>query len=624
MKKVLLVFAFPIILTSLSIINNSNYKNINVVKAEESSGISSNNGVVNLSILNSGDYIYKESDTDNEEARTALRFNNWLKENYPDFGTVNLKYKTTDTIENMVSALELGTSDCDLMCPSEYAVQKLVNSNLIVTVQDKMEKYGLENYETYASSTIRNYLKNISVGKEGKVLDDYAIGYMWGTLGICFNPDYQVFKDRGYSSDKVIEDFSSYNTLWDKQYEKSILIKDSMRDTYFVGLAKHFDKELNDLRIRHDNGEIDDDSYNNEISNILNQCDDNTMGLVKSELDVLKKNIYGLEVDSGKQDIVIGNIGVNVAWSGDAVYAMDLADENVKEGDVGLCYSVPLNGSNVWSDCWVMPKNDARSQATEEAACLFLEFMSDPVTASENMDWIGYTSFIGGDDVLELARFNHDSRADLVGVENPDDEYAPFSIYYTDPNTSELTMAWYPDCHYKVDEDPLYDNVELYFGETVYDENDEDITTLDDLAPLGEKYNERFVIDEEWEVIDLSYMFKDTLSSDYDDSDCIFYSDEYLPFLNEDGSQNICVGRQFFTQYPTKETLNRCIVMRDFGSQNAAMIRMWENFKANNIEPWIIVLFSVEVGVILAGVIVFSVSKKVSKNKLKKRREQAK
>ena len=122
--------------------------------------------------------------------------------------------------------------------------------------------------------------------------------------------------------------------------------------------------------------------------------DDETLSLVEHSLSVLKKNIYGFEVDSGKNDIVTGKVDINLAWSGDAVFSMNTAEE---EDGVILNYSIPEEGSNIWFDGWCMPKG-----ANKELAYEFLNFISLPSIARLNMEFIGYTSFIAGDEILDM------------------------------------------------------------------------------------------------------------------------------------------------------------------------------------------------------------------------------
>ena len=127
--------------------------------------------------------------------------------------------------------------------------------------------------------------------------------------------------------------------------------------------------------------------------------------------------------DSGKNDIVTGKIAVNLAWSGDAVYSMDVAEE---EEEVYLNYSVPKEGSNVWFDGWVMPKG-----ANTLLAQSFVNFLCSPEIAVRNMNKIGYTSAIVGDEVMDMIN-------DWYGVEDGEEGYEVDLTYlFTDSLSDE-------------------------------------------------------------------------------------------------------------------------------------------------------------------------------------------
>jgi spermidine/putrescine transport system substrate-binding protein len=121
------------------------------------------------------------------------------------------------------------------------------------------------------------------------------------------------------------------------------------------------------------------------------------VGVLLSEM---KNNIYCFEVDSGKTDIVSGKIDANLAWSGDAVYAMDLAEE---EDGKELAFVIPEEGSTIWFDGWVMPKG-----ANVPLAQDFVDFLCRPEIAVMNMDYIGYTSAIAGDAIFNLVCDNYE------------------------------------------------------------------------------------------------------------------------------------------------------------------------------------------------------------------------
>ena len=129
----------------------------------------------------------------------------------------------------------------------------------------------------------------------------------------------------------------------------------------------------------------------------------------QKKLKEMKKNVYGFEVDSGKSDIVTGKVSINFAWSGDAVYSLDVAEE---ENEVYLNYQVPEEGSNVWFDGWVMPKG-----ANKELAQSFVNYLCDPKIAVRNMNYIGYTSSIVGDEIIDMIDDWYGAESEETAVE---------------------------------------------------------------------------------------------------------------------------------------------------------------------------------------------------------------
>ena len=56
---------------------------------------------------------------------------------------------------------------------------------------------------------------------------------------------------------------------------------------------------------------------------LINCVDDNTIELCKQALTEQKDQLFGYEVDFGKDDLLKGNAIVDLAWSGDAIYAVE-------------------------------------------------------------------------------------------------------------------------------------------------------------------------------------------------------------------------------------------------------------------------------------------------------------
>lgn len=603
MKRINFIKIFPLFLTGLFSFSSAS----DTVKAELLKA--NDNGSQTLRILNMEDYIYITDELNGYTAPDLVKqFETYIKANYPEYQNVKVIYDTTDTNETLFNELQTGKSLYDLVCPSDYMIQKLITQDMLT----KLDRTKIPNYVTYCSKKIGKYLDDISainsITNEECYLKDYAVGYMWGTLGILFNPTYSKIK---VDIEEMVQDLKSWDVFWNKKYKKTISIKDSMRDTYAAALMYTFDDELSELRSQYVSSSISLDEYKSKITEIFNRSDKDSIKKVSSSLAKLKKNIFGLEVDSGKEDIVTGKIGMNLAWSGDAVYSMDQADnaELVSE-PFELYYSIPDNGGNVWFDGWVMPKldNNKRSDAQYDLAHLFLNFISDPINAKQNIDFTGYTSFIAGDNVLELIRDWYDVRTDIIYLKDEESEEYYDDVIYFDPITNEETSVDFNDVHFSKDADSEFDNVKLY-----------GVIEGEDNVLLEQTFNERLVLPDEVEIVDLTYFFEGTLNEYENGIDDIFYSTCYHPFLNEDGTRNISVGRQFFTQYPDEECINRCAVMKDYGKDNDAILKMWENFKSDPLPAWAITLFICEI-VLIAGGIIFYFSQKRIRVYLRKNR----
>ena len=652
----------------------------------------SNSSKFTLKIINSEDYIYL--DDENPENDMTEQFKVYARANgYPN---VEVVYDTSDTNETLYSELQTGKSDYDLINVSDYMAQKMITDGLVIPLyrdeDGERREDRVPNYVDYASPTLRERLDSITAPIKVKneetgiietkyvKLEDYAVGYMWGTLGILFNPEYEAYGD--YTVDEVLQDFHySFSALLNEKYKGSISIKNSMRDTFAAGLMSAYETDFILLKDLYDDGSLTAEEYMARYASVFNGETDaeenpvtfsSVVNNVAKELDALKKNIFGLEVDSGKQDIVTGKIGVNLAWSGDAVYAMDQAEDGNLVGDnqSTLYYCVPELGSNLWFDTWVMPKNANRSEERRELALMFLDFISDPEKAMMNMEYTGYTSFIGGGDVLELIRDWYDIRTDEmyqeVEVGKYDCEY--YQVYAVgDGGDDDFKAIDYDDCM-------IYDSVrdrghddslngyKLFYYVPEEEEEPETATQIVDQGnivyvldaegePTTEQklYGDILIVDstENYDdlAVNLSYFFNGTLTgSDYeDDYDTVFYSDSYYAYPNADAEDpslvgkfvdynpdgtvkaihdNNSVGRQFFTQYPDEDTIIRCAVMKDFGENNKLVMKMWEEFKSDPLPTPAIIIFVIIIasGLTLVG---FIVTGKLLTNRIRKKRKAA-
>ena len=341
-----------------------------------------------LRIYNWQDYIDDGTDDDGNKVDTSVLedFQEWYKETYGE--EIEIQYDTFETNEVMLNTLKTGKTTYDLICPSEYAIQKMIRLDMLDEYDfDALDKNGNKIFSNY--DNVSHYIVDLFTEKN---LNTYAIPYMWGTMGFIYvNKDDEVNIEEGlegFSEDEV----ASWDILWTTDLKASA--KDSLRDTYVVGVMHLYKEELDEARQNYLDGKITKDQYSKICGEIMNRCDDETIKKVEKELVEMKENIYSFEIDSGKNDVVTGKISLNFAWSGDAVYAMDIAEE---EEGVMLYYSVPEEGSNVWFDGWVIPKGCEN----KDLAQIFVNYLCSEEVAIRNMDFIGYTSSVVGDAILE-------------------------------------------------------------------------------------------------------------------------------------------------------------------------------------------------------------------------------
>lgn len=467
-----------------------------------------------LRVYNWEEYISEGEDDDGENIDVISMFEEYCRE---ELGrNVKVEYSTFGTNENMYNELNLSKKQTangveysyDLVAPSEYMLLKMMREGML----EKFDEDALPDYKQNASGYIQSMFENLSVEDEDGneyILADYAACYMWGTMGFVYNPE------------KVSEeDASSWKLLWNDKYKGQGTIKDSVRDSYIMAVGYIYQDELQDLLTQYQTKAITADAYNAKLTEIFNRTDEVTIQKSGEALTELKDKIYGYEVDSGKKEMAAGKININFAWSGDAVYTMDEAEED----GLYLNYAIPEEGSNIFFDGWAMPKG-----ANKELAQEFINFLADPEIAQLNMSYIGYTSSIATDVMFENA------------------------------------VDWYG----YTDEDVIFD---------------------------GDSY---FVEDEDGELIevfpvDLGYFF-DNLE-EYDNA--IIYTEE--------------LGRQFSTQYPTQDEINRCTIMKCFtDDETRSLNNMWETAKVgktNDVALLIIVLAIILV--VAGGVVLFNLYRK--------------
>lgn len=288
---------------------------------------------------------------------------------------ITVEYVALQDNETMYNKLKMGDY-YDLLCPSEYMAMKLKSENWLQPFPDSFYDKSVET--NYYAQFVSDFTENEFLAQAE--LTGYLAGYMWGTTGFVFNPE------------KIEREImQSWNCVTSPACNRMITAKDNVRDSYFIGLGMYYENELLSLKARLENGEISKEYYKSELAKMMNDTSEKTMGGVKKKLEQMRKNLYGLETDEGKNEVIAGRLDASFQWSGDAVYILDEAESFGLE----LEYSIPEAASNIWFDGWVMLNG-----ANTALATAFVNFLSRPDNVIRNMSYIGYTSCIAGEEVF--------------------------------------------------------------------------------------------------------------------------------------------------------------------------------------------------------------------------------
>lgn len=449
---------------------------------------------------------------------------------------LEITYTTFDTNETMMTKVLKGDANVDLICPSEYAIQKLMSAGLVKNLNDVRADIaednptldidallaGFGNVEPDVMEVIRSMFGSISAGGKTYDMTEYMVPYMWGTLGILYN--------KKYVSVEELEQYG-WGILWNAggnpDLEGNILVKDSIRDTYCAAVLylKEYDMLPDAV------SSVDGLRYDElPIAELINCTDDVLLAAAEKALTEQREHIAGYEVDFGKDDMLNEIVYLDLAWSGDALWAVEESyDEDTD--DYMLGYYVPEIGANIWYDGWIIPT----SATNDLAAMMFIDYMCRPESGARNSAYIGYTSAVARDIVMTDA----DAAAALI-----DNEY----LWYA--SSEECTLHADP-----ASPDKLLFRYEWTEGDVYYlyaDGTEADATDDSGLLPLEPDTDEEgyWLLDGE-RIIDA-------------DSMNIYFFDE---------------GR-----YP--EITDNLGVMRDFGASNDKVVQMWERAKAGTDTPW--------------------------------------
>ena len=339
-----------------------------------------------LKVYNWSDYI---------DESVLPEFEAWYKAQTGE--DIKVVYQTFDVNETMLSKIEKGHEDYDVVCPSDYIIERMLNEGLLLPLDFASIPDEINYIDANTAPYIRQVFREINPNIDANL---YSVAYMWGTSGIIYN------------TEKVTpEEAGTWDIIRNPKFAGQILIKDAPRDVYGPVLIYLKQEELKAGKVT--------------LQELMSDSSDASLAAVEAYLKQVKDGVLGWEADFGKDQMTKGRGVVSLNWSGDAVWAI----EEAAEVGVSLDYIVPEEGSNVWFDGWVIPKYAKNIKA----ASYFIDFMCRPDIAIRNMDETGYVSANGAIEVLES---------------QIDDECDPIDLsYFFGPEASAVRVnpVLYPD-----------------------------------------------------------------------------------------------------------------------------------------------------------------------------------
>lgn len=282
-----------------------------------------------------GFYYAQESNMMNSEKVVVYNWGEYLDSEvltmFEEETGIDVVYEEFETNEILYPKISSGAIAYDVICPSDYMIQRMIENDLLAEI----------NFDNIPN--VKNIGKDyMEQSRQFDPENKYSVPYCWGTVGILYNKT------------MVDEPITSWSVLWDEKYKDNILMQDSVRDAFGVTL-KYLGYSLN--------------------STDLDELTEARDLLIKQ-----KPLVQAYVIDQVRDKMIGNEAAIGVIYSGEAIYTqMENPD---------LEYVIPEEGSNIWIDSWVIPKNAENKENAEK----FINFLCRPEIALMNFEYITYST----------------------------------------------------------------------------------------------------------------------------------------------------------------------------------------------------------------------------------------
>lgn len=264
---------------------------------------------------------------------------------------IKVIYDMFETNEDMYPVIESGARNYDVVCPSDYMIQKMLENNLLAEINFNHVPNVSEINPTY-----------MEMSKAFDPDNKYSVPYCWGTVGILYNT--QKLKELGAAAP------AKWSDLWNPVLKGEILMQDSVRDAFMVALKSQ--------------------GYS------MNTENEEELQAARQLLIEQKPLVQAYVIDQVRDKMIGGEAAVGVIYSGEMLY---IQEEAASLGlDYELTYVLPEEGTNLWLDSWVIPANAKNKENAEK----WIDFLCRPEIAKMNFEYITYpTPNLGAFELLD-------------------------------------------------------------------------------------------------------------------------------------------------------------------------------------------------------------------------------
>lgn len=285
--------------------------------------------------IGGGFYYAKENDVMNGEKLVVYNWGEYIDPEvltmFEEETGIDIVYEEFETNEILYPKISSGAIAYDVICPSDYMIQRMIENGLLSEI----------NFDNIPN--LKNIGKQyLEQSRQFDPENKYSVPYCWGTVGILYNKM------------MVDEPVDSWSILWDPKYKDNILMQDSVRDAFGVTLKY--------------------------LGYSLNSTDLDELTEAKNLLIEQKPLVQAYVIDQVRDKMIGNEAALGVIYSGEAIYT--------QKENPNLEYVIPKEGSNIWIDSWVIPKNAEHKENAEK----FINFLCRPDIALMNFEYITYST----------------------------------------------------------------------------------------------------------------------------------------------------------------------------------------------------------------------------------------